>query len=95
MRFISTTAPALASLCLTTLAAPHGPQPEKRQISSLSANSAAVSAADRQAAVKEAFSFAWNGYYQHAFPHDELHPIANSFSDSRYTNQNYTPRYLS
>ncbi|TGO30274.1 hypothetical protein BPAE_0006g00130 [Botrytis paeoniae] len=79
MRFISTTAPALASLCLTTLAIPHGPQSEKRQ----TYGSSAKSAADRQAAVKEAFSFAWDGYYKYAFPHDELHPIANSYSDSR------------
>ena len=37
----------------------------------------------RAAAVKEAFQFAWDGYYQHAFPHDELHPISDGFSDSR------------
>lgn len=38
---------------------------------------------ERAAAVKEAFQFAWDGYYEHAFPHDELHPISNSYSDSR------------
>lgn len=38
---------------------------------------------ERAAAVKEAFQFAWDGYYKYAFPHDELHPISNSFSDSR------------
>jgi mannosyl-oligosaccharide alpha-1,2-mannosidase len=39
---------------------------------------------DRAAAVKEAFQFAWDGYYEFAFPHDELHPISNTFSDSRF-----------
>ncbi|KAG9240026.1 glycoside hydrolase [Calycina marina] len=33
--------------------------------------------------VKEAFQHAWDGYYKHAFPHDELHPVSNTFSDSR------------
>lgn len=37
----------------------------------------------RADAVKEAFQYAWDGYYDHAFPHDELHPVSNSFSDSR------------
>ncbi|TKA28340.1 Mannosyl-oligosaccharide alpha-1,2-mannosidase 1B [Salinomyces thailandicus] len=44
---------------------------------------AANSSQDRAAAVKEAFQFAWDGYYQYAFPNDELHPISNSFSNSR------------
>ena len=39
--------------------------------------------AQRAAAVKEAFQFAWDGYYKYAFPHDELHPISNGYSDSR------------
>jgi mannosyl-oligosaccharide alpha-1,2-mannosidase len=38
---------------------------------------------ERAAGVKEAFQFAWDGYYKYAFPHDELHPISNSYSDSR------------
>lgn len=38
----------------------------------------------RAAAVKEAFQFAWNGYYKYAFPHDELRPVTNGFTDSRY-----------
>ncbi|KAL2863737.1 glycoside hydrolase family 47 protein [Aspergillus lucknowensis] len=37
----------------------------------------------RADAVKEAFSHAWDGYYEHAFPHDELHPISNGYGDSR------------
>ncbi|RDW66400.1 alpha-1,2-mannosidase-4 [Coleophoma cylindrospora] len=38
---------------------------------------------ERADAVKAAFEYAWDGYYTYAFPHDELHPIANSYSDSR------------
>lgn len=38
---------------------------------------------ERAAGVKEAFQFAWDGYYKYAFPHDELHPVSNSYSDSR------------
>ncbi|CAG8953201.1 hypothetical protein HYFRA_00003402 [Hymenoscyphus fraxineus] len=37
----------------------------------------------RADAVKEAFTYAWDGYYKYAFPHDELKPVTNSFSDSR------------
>jgi mannosyl-oligosaccharide alpha-1,2-mannosidase len=38
----------------------------------------------RADAVKEAFTFAWDGYHKYAFPHDELHPVSNGYSDSRY-----------
>ncbi|ESZ97936.1 hypothetical protein SBOR_1701 [Sclerotinia borealis F-4128] len=78
MRSLFTTVLALASLALTTSGVPHHPQPEKRQYYGNPANTV-----ERQAAVKEAFTFAWDGYYKYAFPHDELHPIANSYSDSR------------
>ncbi|KAF2092100.1 glycoside hydrolase family 47 protein [Saccharata proteae CBS 121410] len=37
----------------------------------------------RADAVKEAFEFAWDGYYKYAFPHDELHPVSNGYGDSR------------
>ena len=40
---------------------------------------------ERADAVKEAFTFAWTGYYKYAFPHDELHPVTNTYGDSRYT----------
>ena len=39
--------------------------------------------ADRADAVKEAFSFAWKGYYENAFPHDTLRPVSNGFIDDR------------
>lgn len=38
---------------------------------------------ERAAAVKAAFQVAWDGYKEYAFPHDELHPVSNTFSDSR------------
>ena len=38
---------------------------------------------ERADAVIEMFRFAWDGYYQYAFPHDDLLPKNNSFSDSR------------
>ncbi|EAW07379.1 glycoside hydrolase family 47 protein [Aspergillus clavatus NRRL 1] len=40
-------------------------------------------ASSRAAAVKEAFSHAWDGYKKYAFPHDELHPISNGYGNSR------------
>ena len=33
--------------------------------------------------VKAAFQFAWEGYYKYAFPHDELHPVSNTWGNSR------------
>jgi mannosyl-oligosaccharide alpha-1,2-mannosidase len=38
---------------------------------------------ERANAIKEAFQFAWNGYFEYTFPNDELHPISNTFSNSR------------
>ncbi|KAK1249046.1 hypothetical protein MKX07_002562 [Trichoderma sp. CBMAI-0711] len=37
----------------------------------------------RAAAVKAAFQTSWNAYHQFAFPHDDLHPVSNSFDDER------------
>lgn len=39
-------------------------------------------ASDRANAVKQAFQIAWDGYYAYAFPHDELHPVDNSYDDN-------------
>ena len=41
------------------------------------------SAEDRKQAVIDVFRFSWEGYYKLAFPHDELRPVTNSWSDSR------------
>ena len=40
--------------------------------------------ADRAQAVVNAFRISWNGYYKYAFPNDELKPVTNGFSNSRY-----------
>lgn len=37
----------------------------------------------RSDAVKEAFNFAWKGYVDHAFPHDSLQPVDNTWRDDR------------
>jgi mannosyl-oligosaccharide alpha-1,2-mannosidase len=38
----------------------------------------------RADAVKEAFQFAWDGYYTYAFPADELNPITRGKGYSRF-----------
>jgi mannosyl-oligosaccharide alpha-1,2-mannosidase len=48
-------------------------------------------AEDRAQAVIDAFRVSWEGYYEHAFPNDELHPVTNSFSNSRYGNLSFSP----
>ncbi|ORY12533.1 mannosyl-oligosaccharide alpha-1,2-mannosidase-like protein [Clohesyomyces aquaticus] len=40
-------------------------------------------ASDRAQAVIDVFRTAWDGYHTYAFPHDELHPVTNGYSDSR------------
>ena len=39
--------------------------------------------ARRAAAVVEGFRHAWAGYKEYAFPNDELHPVSNTFGNSR------------
>ncbi|RAH50276.1 glycoside hydrolase family 47 protein [Aspergillus brunneoviolaceus CBS 621.78] len=71
------------SLSLTALAlvSPSAAFPQARFVQPvLRTEEKAQSRAD---AVKEAFSHAWDGYYQYAFPHDELHPVSNGYGDSR------------
>lgn len=43
-----------------------------------------ASSAERAQSVIDAFRVSWDGYHTYAFPHDELHPVSNGFSDSRY-----------
>lgn len=38
---------------------------------------------DRAQAVVDTFRLSWEGYYQHAFPNDELHPVSNTYGNSR------------
>lgn len=70
--------PVVALLSLTALAFPYEkPEPQKR------ADNHTLNR-ERADAVKEAFTFAWDGYYKYAFPNDELHPVTNGFTNSRY-----------
>jgi mannosyl-oligosaccharide alpha-1,2-mannosidase len=41
------------------------------------------SSKERATAVRDTFQFAWNGYANYAFPHDELHPVDNAPGTSR------------
>jgi mannosyl-oligosaccharide alpha-1,2-mannosidase len=38
----------------------------------------------RAQAVVDAFRVSWDGYYEYAFPLDELKPVTNGSSNSRY-----------
>jgi mannosyl-oligosaccharide alpha-1,2-mannosidase len=40
-------------------------------------------AEERAQAVVDTFRTAWTGYYEYAFPNDELKPVSNGFSNSR------------
>lgn len=44
---------------------------------------AATTPQQRAQAVKDEFSFAWDGYHKHAFPNDELLPVSNGYSNTR------------
>ncbi|EEA26373.1 glycosyl hydrolase 47-like protein [Talaromyces marneffei ATCC 18224] len=50
-------------------------------LAALTVASQAVESPDRANAVKQAFQIAWEGYYAHAFPHDQLHPVNNGYDD--------------
>lgn len=39
---------------------------------------------DQAGAIKEAFTHSWNGYVKYAFGQDELRPVSNTGSNSRY-----------
>lgn len=69
-----------AVLCSLTSALPAGSQKtgEAKKYCNPS------TAKDRAQAVVDAFRFSWEGYYTHAFPNDELNPVTNGFSNSRY-----------
>jgi hypothetical protein len=74
------TVPFVALLSMSVLAAPHGQNLMKRQ----GRPDNHTLNRERADAVKAAFEFAWAGYEKYAFPHDELHPVSNGYSDSRY-----------
>jgi len=87
LSFCSTQAPVmhfsraalpLALLTSTAVAVPHGNR-LKRQ----SRPDNHTLNRERADAVRDAFTYAWNGYQKYAFPNDELHPISNSYSNSK------------
>jgi mannosyl-oligosaccharide alpha-1,2-mannosidase len=39
---------------------------------------------NRAQAVIDTFRLSWEGYYRYAFPNDELHPVTNTYGNSRY-----------
>ncbi|KAG0649854.1 putative mannosyl-oligosaccharide alpha-1 [Hyphodiscus hymeniophilus] len=78
MHFRLLVLPFVASFFATIFAVPHGKLMERRG----RADNHTLNR-ERSDAVKAAFTFAWDGYEKYAFPHDELHPVTNSFSDSR------------
>ncbi|KAH6843024.1 glycoside hydrolase [Chaetomium sp. MPI-CAGE-AT-0009] len=79
MRSLSLGGSAVAALLVgLSAAAPRGPHdPHKPQGPRYIANQ------ERARAVKEAFQVSWDGYYEHAFPHDSLRPVTNGYADDR------------
>ena len=78
----STTSESIPYTVPTTWPTPYQPTPYPSEPQPAGPEGPKV-AAYRAAAVKEAFEYAWNGYYKYAFPNDELHPLDNSFGNSR------------
>jgi mannosyl-oligosaccharide alpha-1,2-mannosidase len=80
-RYLSVGAVSILGLCsLTVFAVPHGQDLRNRQ----SRPDDHALNVQRANGVKEAFTYAWDGYHKYAFPHDELHPVSNGYSDSRH-----------
>lgn len=75
--FLTNSLISLYTLCAA--AAPVAAGPMRRFL-----NPTYQSHPERTAAVKAAFQLSWDGYYKHAFPHDSLQPISNTYSDDRY-----------
>lgn len=75
-------------LCSTVvLAVPSPYAAGSRSTSWLNSSSNELSQ-ERADAVKAAFETAWDGYYEYAFPNDELLPVNNSFGNSRCDSAN-------
>lgn len=72
----------LHALLLTpALALPHS---NPKNVNLAQQQNRARKAEERAQAIIDAFRVSWEGYYEHAFPNDELHPVSNTFSNSRY-----------
>jgi hypothetical protein len=76
MRISSSVACLVLSLAQNTVSTPIKENGQKRKI--------AYRVNDYRAdTVKHAFEYAWEGYYKYAWTHDELHPVAKTYGDSR------------
>jgi mannosyl-oligosaccharide alpha-1,2-mannosidase len=76
MRISSSVACLLLSLAQQTVSTPLKENHQKRKVS--------YHVDERRAhAVRDAFQYAWDGYYKYAWTHDELHPVAKTYGDSR------------
>ncbi|KAF2114470.1 glycoside hydrolase family 47 protein [Lophiotrema nucula] len=76
-----TAAIAIATLVPFAFAFPHSPPLAPKALNDRRYDS--PSTAERAQAVINTFRISWDGYYKYAFPHDELLPVTNDFSDSR------------
>lgn len=74
---------AISIACLLSVAAAL-PQATNPTASATAGNGPGASTpADRAAAVRKAFEFAWDGYYRFCIGDDELHPVSNTCGNSR------------
>jgi len=79
-------APQLSGYSLRpTQTSSHSPRPSIGNHSTNHTNNSTETsqqAAERAQAVKDAFQFAWDGYYKYAFPNDELLPVTDSYANT-------------
>ena len=59
-------------------------EPESAKTNTIASSNSLKPDATKAEAIKEAFRHAWNGYYEQAFPHDEVYPVSGRAGDSRY-----------
>ena len=59
------------------------PQNAPRNLKAFGKRNDLPPAEERAQAVVDTFRTAWAGYYEFAFPNDELKPVSNGFSNSR------------
>lgn len=77
MRFTSSSSILLLQLAGSALAAPFDTHNQLNKRVPPKADGA------RAKSVVDAFRTSWAGYAKHAFPHDTLHPLTNSYEDDR------------
>jgi hypothetical protein len=85
-----TSAIVLTASFLGTLALP---QNIPRELKAFGKRNDLPPAEERAQAVVDTFRTAWAGYYKYAFPNDELKPVSNGFSNSRWVSKILIPCY--